>query len=81
MNKINWCYLSTNTNAISLLEKNINKIDWHHLSMNPAIFELDYAKMSERMNIVKEELMMKIFHPSNWMKFKDLGYVSDSEET
>jgi hypothetical protein len=32
--KIDWCNLSSNSNAISLLENNIDKIDWIFLSCN-----------------------------------------------
>ena len=34
MNKIDWSMLSTNPNAIHILEKNMNKIDWRCLSYN-----------------------------------------------
>ena len=32
--KINWNYLSSNKNAIHLLEQNIDKINWNYLSSN-----------------------------------------------
>ena len=32
--KINWCWLSKNPNAIHLLENNLNKVDWDILSSN-----------------------------------------------
>jgi hypothetical protein len=32
---IHWGYLSSNENAIHILEKNIDLIDWHYLSSNP----------------------------------------------
>jgi hypothetical protein len=35
MDKIDWYYLSTNPNAIHLLEKNLDKIDWEQLCKNP----------------------------------------------
>jgi len=31
-----------------LLEKNNDKIDWHWLSSNPSIFELDYETLEKR---------------------------------
>ena len=37
--------LSGNPNAISLLEKNQEKIHWEVFSSNPSIFEYDYKKM------------------------------------
>jgi hypothetical protein len=32
---VNWSYLSSNPNAIHLLEKNLDKVDWKELSENP----------------------------------------------
>jgi hypothetical protein len=40
MDKINWGWLSSNPNAIHLLEKNPNKIDWKVLSKNPNAIHL-----------------------------------------
>src|SRR5438067_72512 len=37
---INWWELSTNPNAIHLLEKNLDKIDWYYLSSNPNAIHL-----------------------------------------
>ena len=43
--KLNWNCLSSNPNAIHLLEENPDKIDWFWLSSNPSIFEeLYYLK-------------------------------------
>jgi hypothetical protein len=39
INKIDWCWLSLNPNAIHLLEQNKDKIDWCNLSKNPSIFK------------------------------------------
>jgi hypothetical protein len=63
-----------NPNAISLLEKNQDKINWVWLSSNPNIFELDYEKLDDRMNIYKEELMMVVFHPTRFCRYLDIGY-------
>ena len=38
--KINWMSLSTNHNAIHLLERELHKIDWLLLSMNPNAISL-----------------------------------------
>jgi hypothetical protein len=35
MDKIYWYFLSSNPNAIHILEQNINKIDWNKFSANP----------------------------------------------
>ena len=39
-NKLNWEKLSSNPNAIDLLEENYDKINWHHLSSNPNAIDL-----------------------------------------
>jgi len=62
MDKINWKLLSSNPNAIDLLEKNIDKINWLLFSLNPSIFHNDYEKLKKRCNIYKEELMKKTLH-------------------
>jgi len=43
---------------------NIDKIDWIEISANPAIFELDYNFLKKRMDIIREELMIKVMHPN-----------------
>lgn len=73
LDKIDWIPLSSNPNAIDLLEKNLDKIDWLFLSKNPNIFELDYGFLKQRMDIVREELMMKAWHPSRVEKWLDAG--------
>src|SRR5438874_1897710 len=37
---VDWIRLSQNTNAIHLLEKNLDKINWHALSLNPNAIHL-----------------------------------------
>jgi hypothetical protein len=60
----NWICLSKNPNAIHILEKNQDKIEWYNFSDNVAIFEQDYKEMSlKRSNILREELMKKALHP------------------
>ena len=51
--KINWYYLSGNSNdrAVDLLLENPYKIDWGRLSTNPNIFNDDY-----KINIIKNIL-------------------------
>ncbi len=34
VNKINWTILSSNINAINILEQNLDKVDWYELSKN-----------------------------------------------
>ena len=46
LDKIDWSWLSTNPNAIHLLEKNMDKIIiWDDLSANPNIFEIDTKQL------------------------------------
>jgi hypothetical protein len=40
INKLDWCWLSLNPNAIELLQENKNKINWDVLSLNPNAIEL-----------------------------------------
>jgi hypothetical protein len=78
INKLNWdgLYgLSTNPNAIPLLEKNQDKIVWKDLSSNPSIFELDYKTMKKQMvDIYFEELMMVALHPKRISAWLDAGF-------
>ncbi len=69
LDKIDWGELSSNPSAIHLLEQNLDKINWEYFSKNPAIFELDYDFFSNRMNIIREELMEKAWHPSRFEKW------------
>jgi hypothetical protein len=75
LEKIDWFRLSGNPNAIHLLEQNREKIDWVSLSENPSIFKkkLDYKFLKERMNIIREELIMKCMHPSRLERFIEMG--------
>ncbi len=36
---LDWSSLSLNSNAINLIEKNLDKVNWKILSRNPAIFK------------------------------------------
>ena len=48
LEKLDWDGLSSNPDAIHLLEKNPDKIDWYWLSMNPGTFEEDYQTLSTK---------------------------------
>ncbi len=62
--------LSANKGAINYLEKNQNKIYWSLFSRNESIFELDYEFFFNRMNIIRQELMEKTWHPD---RYRDWG--------
>jgi len=72
MDKIRWEWLSSNPNAMPLLEKNINKVNWLRLSSNPGIFDLD-----RRFEIYNEELIQRSMHPKRIKKYIELGYDID----
>jgi hypothetical protein len=57
-----------------LLKLNQDKIDWINFCKNPSIFELDYGFLKGRMDIIREELMMKAWHPLRVMKWIEEGY-------
>jgi hypothetical protein len=77
--KINWLYLSENPNAMNLLEKNQDKIEVWNFSENPSIFKkvINYEFYDKRMDLIKEELMMKIMHPSRLVRWIEMGGDAD----
>ena len=75
--KINWSYLSQNPGAIHLLQANQDKINWPRVSLNPSIFQCDYTFYRERMDVHREELMKKVYHPKRLTRYLKLGYDFD----
>ena len=73
LDKVDWECLSKNPMAIHLLEQNQDKIDWQALCRNPNIF-FDYDYYKKRMDIHREELMMRVFHPRRLAYYLELGY-------
>jgi len=66
-----------NPNAIHILEKNLDKVNWDVLSSNHNIFEYDYKEIKNTLyndNGFVEELMMNRFHPSNMDKWHGWGF-------
>ena len=61
--KIDWFELCHNHNALHLFEKNSDKLTYDSLSDNPLIFELNKEYLKERMDIIREEICIKVFHP------------------
>ena len=59
VHKLNWKSLSSNPNAICLLEKYKQFIDYSKIVLNPAIFEVDYDFLKKRMDIIRSELLYK----------------------
>jgi len=64
---IDWVRLSRNAGAIHLLEQYPEKIDWGFLSANRngshLLFRLDHARMREKNDTFKEELLEYVFEP------------------
>jgi hypothetical protein len=67
--------LSTNPNAIHLLEQNPDKNHWHLLSKQPLLIEIDYKTMKKQMvNIYFLELIMVCLHPNRISSCLDAGF-------
>ncbi len=52
-----------------LLKNNQEQINWKNFSKNPSIFELDFDFFYRRMDIIRQELIEKTWHPNrvvNW---------------
>ena len=45
-----------------------------NLLCNPSIFICDYVFRKERMDVLREELMKKVFHPKRLQYYLDLDY-------
>ena len=73
--KINWLNSSRNPDATHLFENNEEKNFWTRLSRNPSIFKktLNYGIIKERLDIFREELMMKCMHPNRLERWIELG--------
>ena len=53
-------------------------IQWHNLTRNPAIFELNYLEMSKiRTHVLEEELLQKSLHPLKIQYWLDNGLTVD----
>jgi len=81
MDKVNWSNLSGNQNAIHILENNKNNIIWGRLLENPSIFIDEYHIACRKYfnKYIVEEMMMSMFHPNNFQKFKDWGFEDEEE--
>ena len=79
--KIDWYYFATNPNAIHLLDlddsiisRKYYYISMHILWKHPTIFKYDYLFYKKRMDICREELIKKVFHPKRLKYYLDLDY-------
>ncbi len=66
--KIDWGNLSSNPSAIHILEQNLDKshLFLEDLFINPSIFEVDYDFLKRRMDLFREELIEKTWHPDRY---------------
>jgi hypothetical protein len=64
--------LSGNYNAIELLKKNPDKIDWDMISLNPSIFTYPYKEIKENFEILGEEIIQKALHPKRMLRLMEL---------
>ncbi len=66
--KIKWDFFSSNRSlkAMEYMSKNIDKIRWLAITNNPNIFMMDKEFLRKRMDIVREELMMRTWHPDRF---------------
>jgi hypothetical protein len=68
---LRWDLFSSRSKNHTFLRENIENIDWRSFSMNPTIYDYDYAGMKQNMNVLREELMMKAWHPSRVFQWID----------
>jgi hypothetical protein len=79
LDKVSWFMLSGNPNAIHLLQENIDKIKdvikWYDLFGNPSIFKesINYTYLKDRMDLIREELIMKCMHPKRLITWLEAG--------
>ena len=73
--EINRSLLSRNPNAIHLLENNTEKINDVSFYTNSSIFNkrINYKYLYQRMNIIREELLMRCMHPSRLERWIEMG--------
>ena len=59
----------------AFIRKNQDKIDWLAISENPSIFKkkLNYKFLKERMDVIREEMIMKCMHPSRLVRWIENG--------
>ena len=71
--KIYWPNLSRNSSAIHLLEANPDKVIYGTILQNENIYEYDYAEMKLRMDVLRKEMMIKVWHPLRVIKWLEAG--------
>jgi hypothetical protein len=69
-------YYNKNSKIIDLIKPQFFCDDkyFKYLSKNKNIFELDYYGLKKRMDIIREELIKKVYHPNNIKKWLDNNF-------
>ena len=67
--------MSQNPSAIHLLKRNPLKINYTRFSSNQSIFKkvVNYEFLKERMDLIREELMMKCMYPKRLERWIEMG--------
>lgn len=68
-----WVHLSSNPNALHILQKYPKCIDWYFLLDNPGIFEYDYKSMKEAHKELMEDIIKARWHPDRVAKMIEQG--------
>jgi len=80
---VNWYYLSSNPNAIPILEQHLDKLIWYKIYTNPNAIhlftKLNLQQMRENCRPFAEELAAYVFHPSRLIRICD-AYGLDLED-
>jgi len=71
--KIDWGNLTRNSSAIHLLKANPDKVSWATILLNKNIYDYDYVQMKKNMDVLREEMMIKVWKPSRVMKWLEAG--------
>lgn len=81
--RVGRCRLSINSNAITILEQNMDKVYWFYLSSNPnaihILTKLDTEKMRAKCKEFTEELVSFVFHPLRLERMSS-AYHMDMDE-
>jgi hypothetical protein len=80
LDKVNWSKLSSNPNAVHLLQKNLDKVNWYELSQNPSIFTYDYVTMKKQNKELKEQIISFGSRPERIQRIIDVYQIEDIDE-
>ena len=83
MDKVFWEWLSSNPNAVHLLEKNLDKVYWKWLSYNPnavhLLCKLDTTTMQENCKYFAEDVVQYVFHPCRLIRMAEQNKIEFSD--